>query len=144
MADEKKEPKRKGKGEDYYLETYPGTGLVEGSLVDIEHDEMPEAGDILESGHEVTDADRSQFERIVPKGQKALMQRECSETGETFWLATSDVHQCRFSVEVRAKKAKEKSKARRATKRADEKAELKALRKENATLKGEEETEAVA
>ena len=138
----KKEPKMKGKSEAYYLETHADTGLVEGSLIQVEHDEIDSMlGETLPCGHEIDESDLVEFKRIVPKGEKRLMQRECLETGDLFFLATSDIHQCRFSPTVRAEKAKEKSKARRSEKRKAEKAELKALRRENATLKGEDADE---
>ena len=147
MSDEtKKEPKMKGKSEAYYLETHVDTGLVEGSLIQVEHDEIDAMlGETLECGHEISESDLVEFKRIVPKGEKRLMLRECQDTGDVFFLATSDIHQCRFSPTVRAAKAKEKSKARRSEKRKAEKEELKQLRRENATLKGDSapaETEA--
>ncbi len=63
------------------------------------------------------------------------MQRACSETGDLFWVATSDIHQCRFSRPVREVKRKERAKAKRKVKREAEKARITELEAENESLR---------
>ena len=131
------EKKVKGKTEEFYLDNYPGTGLVEGSLTHVSADEIEDMLGEEIAGVEV-DADRmAELQRIVPKGEKRVMLRECAESGGTFFVATSDIHQCRYAPAVRAEKAKAKSAERRKARRVAEKAELKALRSENETLKAQ-------
>ena len=118
----------KSKSEEYYMDKYPSTGLISGSTLKVEAG-VNQVGKELKNGHIVTEADQAEISRIVPKGEKVIMQRQCESTGEPFWLATSDVHQTRFSPAVRETKKKEKARERRKTRSsnlATENEELKA------------------
>lgn len=127
--------KIKGNSEEYYLEKHPDTGLVTGTLILVDPTAYPEVGSELPNGEELTEADLVQMRRIVTKTPKKLMQRACADSGEVFWLATSDVHQCFFAPEVREAKRKERQKEKRKDKRDAEKARIAELEAENATLK---------
>ena len=58
--------------------------------------------------------ERPELERY--KG-KQVVQRECAESGEIFFVATSDLWQKRFTDDVMKSKRKERSKERRAEQR---------------------------
>ncbi len=134
-GDAAKVTKVKGKSEDYYLEEYADTGLVEGTLILVDPTEMPSVGDELPNGEEITEEDLVEMRRIVTKTPKKLMQRECADSGEVFWLATSDIHQCRYAPSVREVKRKEKAKAKRKAKRDTEKQRIAELEAENEELR---------
>ena len=136
MAEDKAEtPKVKGNSEGYYLEKYPDTGLQEGTLILVDPTDLPEVGTELPSGVQLTAEDLAEIGLIVTKTPKKVMQRACSETGDLFWLATSDVHQCFFNREVREAKRKERQKDKRKAKRDAEKDRIADLEAENAELR---------
>ena len=146
---EKAAAKAKGNDEAYYLGKYPNTGLIVGSLVIVSRDSgkddpTPKVGDTLPSGYVITDEDHAEWDRIVPKGTKRLLLRECQDSGTPFWVATSDVHQTMFGPSVR--KAKQRAKARdgRKARNTALKAEVEQLRAQVAELAGEAEAEAEA
>ena len=126
-------------GEEYFIEKYAGMGLVQGSLVIVDKDIMhvPQVGEKLPCGYTVTEADVETFNRIVPKGVKQVMLRECQETGDMFWLATSDIWQTRYSPAVRKAKQREKAREGRKARNATLKAENEQLKAQVAEMAAE-------
>jgi hypothetical protein len=85
------------------------------------------------------EATADEWRKIVTKTPKRLVQRKCAKTGNMFWVATSDLHQCFFDREARDEVRKERQKASRANKRDAEKKELQQLRDERDALQAEKD-----
>ena len=76
----------------------------------------------------VTDEVADEYPELVDKVGKQVVQKECLETGDIFWVATSDLHQCFHHPNIRRKVKAERAKELRAAKKARAEADAAELR----------------